>query len=41
MNEETVEVDLQAILLQAVQELNAKVEALKARVEQLENEDAI
>ncbi len=43
MNEETVEVevDLQAILLQAVQELNAKVEALRARVEQLENEDAI
>ena len=41
MNEETVEVDLQAILLQAVQELNLKVEALRARVEQLENEDAI
>jgi polyhydroxyalkanoate synthesis regulator phasin len=37
MNEETVEVDMQAILIQAVQELNLKVEALKARVEQLEN----
>jgi polyhydroxyalkanoate synthesis regulator phasin len=41
MNEEYVEVDLQTILLQAVQELSAKVEALRARVEQLENEDAI
>ena len=42
MNEETtVEVDMQSILIQALQELNLKVEALRARVEQLENKDAI
>lgn len=38
MNEETiVEVDMNAILIEALKELNLKVEALRARVEQLEN----
>jgi hypothetical protein len=32
-----VEIDKQRILLQALQELNLKVEALKARVNQLEH----
>ena len=37
MNEETIEVDIMnAIMIQALQELNLKVEALRARVEQME-----
>ena len=40
-NYEYVEIDLPQITIQALQELNLKVEALKARVEQLENADAI
>ena len=36
MNEEAVEVDMNAIMIEALQELNLKVEALRARVEQME-----
>lgn len=43
MTDETteVEIDTQRILIQAIQELNLKVEALKARVIQLEHAAAI
>jgi hypothetical protein len=37
MEETTVEIDMTAILIQALKELNLKVEALRARVEQLES----
>jgi hypothetical protein len=36
MIQETTEIDIQAVLIQAIKELNLKVEALKSRVEQLE-----
>jgi hypothetical protein len=36
--EETIEVNMNAIVIEALKELNLKVEALRARVEQMENE---
>ena len=40
-DKQEIEVDLMPILIEALKELNLKVEALRARVEQLENEGAI
>lgn len=40
MNEE-VEVNMNTVLIEALKELNLKVEALRARVEQLENRPII
>ena len=36
MDKEAVEVDMNALMIQALQELNLKVESLRARVEQME-----
>ena len=37
MDDYDVEIDMTAILIEALKELNLKVEALRARVEQLES----